>query len=186
MNQLLKNRTLNIIVIVLLIANITSIGLFWLRQERNKPGGNQRGEVVEFLVRELKMNETQKAQLIELRKQHRANVQSIRKNQELLKDAFFGLVRQEQATDAEINSALEKVATADKAIDLVTLNHFKAIRKICTAEQQIRFDEIIQEALHMMRPGGPPQPNREQGPPPPNGEQGPPPHMEQGPPPPPQ
>ncbi|KAF0240864.1 MAG: hypothetical protein FD183_903, partial [Chitinophagaceae bacterium] len=153
MNQLLKNRTLNIIVIVLLIANITSIGLFWLRQERNKPGGNQRGEVVEFLVRELKMNETQKAQLIKLRQQHRASIQSLRKNQEMLKDAFFGLVKQEQAKDAEINSALEKVATADKAIDLITLNHFKAIRKICTAEQQTKFDKIVQEALHMMRPG---------------------------------
>lgn len=174
MNQLLKNRTLNFIVIVLLIANITSIGLFWLRQEKNKPGGNQRGEVVEFLVRELKMNETQKAQLIALRQQHRADMQSLRANQELFKDALFGLVKQDQATDAEINSALEKVATADKVIDLITLNHFKAIRKICTAEQQTKFDEIIQEALHMMRTGGPPSPN---------GEQGPPPHMEQGPPP---
>ena len=187
MNQLVKNRTLNIIVIILLVANIASFGFFWLRQTgqlKNEPMA-QRGEAVEFLVRELKMTDAQRNELKRLRSEHRETIAPLKKQQEELKDSFFALVKNDSVPQSDINDLLSRMGSIDKEIDLVTLNHFKAIRKICTIEQQPKFDEIIQQAIRMM-PTGPKGPPRNGDRPPPRGEEGPTPNGEDGPPPPPQ
>ncbi len=193
MNQLAKNRNLNIIVIILLFANIISFGIFWWRQSLPEnsnqfplPRMNKGGD---FLTNELKFSVTQLNAFEALRNEHRNAVDPIRKEIEQYKNEFFGLVKNDTASEATISNVWNKIASAEKMLDITTLNHFKEVRKICDTSQKIKFDQIIQEAIMRMRsrPQGPPPPQGHRPPPegqgpPPDG-QGPPP-VEQGPPPP--
>jgi Spy/CpxP family protein refolding chaperone len=168
MNQLTKNRSLNIIVIVLLVANIVSFGIFWWRQssaENNNqfppPRMNKGGD---YLTNELKFSSTQQTAFEALRNEHRNTVDPIRKEIEQYKNDFFALIKNDTASTVTINNAWNKIAEAEKNLDITTLNHFKAVRQICDAAQKIKFDQIIQEAIIQMR-------NRPKGPPPPQGHQ---------------
>ncbi len=186
MNQLSKNRSLNIIVIVLLVANIVSFGIFWWRQslpENNNqfppPRMNKGGD---YLTNELNFSSTQQTAFEALRNEHRNAVDPIRKEIEQYKNDFFALVKNDTASSTTINNAWNKIATAEKGLDLTTLNHFKAVRQICDSTQKIKFDQIIQDAIIQMRnrPKGPPPsdgnrpPQDGQGPPPPKGHRPPP------------
>jgi Spy/CpxP family protein refolding chaperone len=168
MNQLTKNRSLNIIVIVLLVANIVSFGIFWWRQSMAEninqfppPKMNKGGD---YLTNELKFSSTQQTAFEALRNEHRNAVDPIRKDIEKYKNDFFGLVKNDTASALTINNAWNKIAEAEKSLDITTLNHFKAVRQICDSAQKIKFDQIIQEAIVQMR-------NRPKGPPPPEGQQ---------------
>lgn len=179
MNQFTKNRSLNIIVIVLLVANIASFGVFWWRQsspERNNqfpvPSMNKGAD---YLSSELKFSTTQQTAFEALRNKHRNAFDPIRKDIEQYKNDFFGLVKNDTVSETTINIAWNKIASLEKTSDVITLNHFKAVRKICDSAQKIKFDQIIQASILRMR-------NRPQGPPPPMGHR--PPPNEQGPPPP--
>ncbi len=172
MNQLSKNRNLNIIVIILLVANIISFGIFWWRQSSSEnlnqlppPRMNKGGD---YLTNELKFSATQLNAFEALRNEHRNTVDPIRKEIEQYKNDFFGLVKNDTVSETTISNAWNKVASAENLLDVTTLNHFKAVRKICDSAQKIKFDQIIQESIMRMR-------NRPQGPPPPRGHRPPPP-----------
>ncbi len=194
MNQLTKNRSLNIIVIVLLVANIVSFGIFWWRQSlpenNNQFSPPRMNKGVDYLTNELNFSSTQQTAFEALRNEHRSAVDPIRKDIEQYKNDFFALVKNDTASSITIDNAWNKIAIAEKGLDITTLNHFKAVRKICDSTQKIKFDQIIQDAIIQMRnrPKGPPPseghrpPHDGQGPPPPQGHR--PPHDGQGPPPP--
>ena len=138
MDQLNKNRLLNIIVIVLLIANLSTFGIFWARQsvtkneyqkELPRDENNRRG--VDFLSNELKFSVAQRNKFEQLKTEHRNMQDPIRIKIEKAKFDFFGLVKNDTVTSANINEAWGIVALFEKEMDVKTLNHFQLVRKIC-------------------------------------------------------
>ena len=122
-------------------------------------------------------------------KDHRAAMNGLHKaNMEYRKTLFATLGSNPSNINAD--SLGQLIATNQKEIEMVTYNHFKQVRTICTPEQQKEFDNIIADVIKKMNgPGGPP-PHDRQGPhdghdgPPPG--EGPPPGDDNGPPPPPE
>ncbi len=173
MDQLNKNKYLNIIVIVLLIANLTTFGIFWTRQtltkyddRRELPRNDNNRIAVDFLSHELNFNDDQRNQFEQLKTEHRNSQEPVRRKIEKAKFDFFGLVKNDTINGLMINAAWDKVALLEKQMDVNTLNHFQLVRKICDSTQKIKFDSIIQNAIIQMRPAqqGPPPP-RPNGPP---------------------
>ena len=166
MNTIAKNKLLTWLVILLLVANAASIAMFWL--SRDKRPAAPKGNPQEFLIKELKLDAKQQEQLDVLRKEHRKAADQLREKIKGAKESLFDLLKQANVTDSLKQSAAKKVSTYTEELDLLTLDHFQKIRTLCTAEQQKRFDEIIQQVTRMMGaprppPGGPPH----DGPPPP-------------------
>ena len=166
MDQPIKNRALNIVVIILLFANITTFGIFWARQtlakneeRRELPRDENNRGAVDFLSRELNFTDTQRNQFEQLKTAHRGSQEPLRRKIEKAKFDFFGLVKKDTVNTAMINEAWDRVALLEKEMDVNTLNHFQLLRKICDSVQKIKFDSIIQKAIIQMRP-------RQQGPPP--------------------
>ena len=50
-------------------------------------------------------------------------------------------------------AAADNVAKNLEQLDLLTFDHFKEVRTICTPAQQKKFDEIIEEVLQMIASG---------------------------------
>jgi Spy/CpxP family protein refolding chaperone len=171
MNPSSKNRLLVGLVILLLIANAATIAMFWIGRAKRPPA--PRGEVKDFLVKELNLDSNQQIKFEQLRNEHRHAVDSLREKVKQAKDAMFELVKDPAATDSIKHTAAEAVGIITEEIDLYTVEHFQKLRAICNPEQQKRFDELLHQVTSMMAPPPPPKHPDHPGGPPPDGPPGP-------------
>jgi len=166
MNYVAKNKMLTWLVVLLLVVNTASIAMFWLgkakQTEHTEETEQPKGKPEDFLVKELKLDAVQQAKLKILAKEHR---EAIKEFHEAIKDAkqnFFNLLKQQNTPDSIKQTAATVISRITEKIDLLTLAHFNKVRALCNAEQQKKFDEIIQQIIDRMgeqrRSGGPDQP----------------------------
>lgn len=165
MNNFTNNRWLSVITLLLLTANIVTLVLLWTNK---KTGGREeggfpspQGQVFEFLTNELKLDTAQQEIFRKLRYEHRGGQKAIQDSIRKAKDEFFALLHQPAVSDSMIDIYSRKAVDAEQRLDEFTFRHFQKLRAICNAEQQKRFDEIIQDALRLMAP-----PRRQGSPPP--------------------
>ena len=174
MNNSTNNRWLSVVTLLLLTANIVTLALLWTNKSKDKtemrpppPGG----QVFEFLTHELRLDSSQQEAYKKLRDEHQAGQRELQDNIRDAKDALFSLLKQPDVPDSLVHVYSRKAVEADQQLDEFTFRHFQKLRAICNVDQQKRFDEIIQDALHRMAPlgrQGPPQGMRPgDGPPPP-------------------
>jgi Spy/CpxP family protein refolding chaperone len=172
-----KNKLLTWLVVLLLLANTATLAMFWLNKKQHPP--QPKGTPNEFLVKELKLDAKQQEQLDVLVKEHRQMAEQIREKVRAAKDSLFDLVKNPTATDKAKQSAAAVCSRLTEQLDVLTVNHFQKLRALCNAEQQKKFDEIIQDITRMMgqpqppgRPGEPPGPPQGGPHPPPGGPDG--------------
>lgn len=165
MNGTLKNKWILILIVLLLAANAVTIALFWTNRRPSPPPQER---AADYIIRELRFDPTQEKQYMELVQQHRKGSEELRKDIKSSKDELFELLKQPAISDSGLQSAIENVKTALGKLELHTFRHFQKVRAIGNPSQQEKFDEVIKDALEMMRPG--PPGHRMHGHPPPPGE----------------
>ncbi len=169
MNNNTKNRFLIGVVALLVVANITSIAIFWLGKPSDKMPVHERGKgtPAAFLIRELNLDEKQQDQLEILREAHKQAVGPLREELGKNKQLFFELLQQTNITDSQKINAEKKVTAVTEKLDLLAFNHFYKVRNICSEKQKEKFDKIIMNVAQILgNPGGPNPPGDK--PPPPN------------------
>lgn len=157
MNPTTKNNVLTWAVVVLIAANLVVITLFWMGHHKLQQ--HQHATPAAFLTHELSLDDKQKLQLHDLASQHHAASEKIKENIKDARDRFFDLIKQPNVIPASKDSAAAIIAENLKQLEVLTFDHFQSVRKICTPEQQLKFDKIIDEVLKMVGsppPGGPP------------------------------
>ncbi|MBL7703418.1 MAG: periplasmic heavy metal sensor [Ferruginibacter sp.] len=158
-----NNRWLTIVTLLLLTANIVTLALLWTNKKPERehftppPQPQPGGEVFEFITRELNLDSTQQETYRKLRDEHRLQVRPLQDSIGMAKDRFFGLLKQENVADSIVENFNKKTAALEQQRDLVTFRHFQKVRAICTKEQKIKFDSIIQQAMHQMARPRPPR-----------------------------
>lgn len=180
MNNFTNNRWLSVVTLLLLTANIVTLALLWTHKssdkgERQLPGPG--GQVFEFLTHELKLDSAQQETYKKLRDEHQAVQKPLQDSIRSAKDAFFALLQQSNVPDSMLKAYSNKASAAVEQLDMLTFRHFQKLRAICNAEQQKKFDTIIQDVLRRMAPPkgqGPPRRREGDGPdrmpPPPDGD----------------
>ena len=148
MNHVSKNKLLTWLVVLLLVANVATITMFWL--DKNRQYVRSKGTPAEFLIKSLNLDSNQQAQLDVLRKAHRSAVQPLRNLVKESKEVFFDLLKEATVSDSIKQVAAKKISTLTEEIDLVTFNHFLKVRAICRPDQQLKFDKIIDDVINMM------------------------------------
>lgn len=192
MNYFSKNKWVGISLLLLVLVNLGTLTTLWMmRANREGPPAKAGSGVVDFIVQELGFDSAQKKQLILLREEHQQKIRQIRRKNRDAKNIFFELLKDSSLTEEALNKAAIASAAYDAETDKLTFLHFKEIRKICTPEQQKKFDLVIQEVLQMIappppgeNPPGPRDGRRREGPPPPDRREGPAPGDDHRPPPP--
>lgn len=165
MSNATNNRWLTIITLLLLTANIVTLALLWTNKKPDReefipppPPQQPGGQVFEFISNELKLDSTQQENYKKLREEHQSQVRPLQENIGKAKDSFFDLLKQENISDSIVESFSEKIGYLEEQRDVFTFRHFQKLRAICTNEQKIRFDSIIQQALRQMGPPRGPRP----------------------------
>jgi periplasmic protein CpxP/Spy len=176
MEHTTKNKLLTWLVVLLLIANAASITMFWIGKEKALPvqqeQQQQRERPAEFLIRELRLDTKQQEQLEVLRAAHTDAAVVLRKELGKAKKIFFALIKQPGITDSMKLAAAKPVSDITEKLDLLALNHFIKVRAICNAEQQQKFDKIIEQVTEMISKAGEAPPRDENRPPPDNDRKG--------------
>ena len=171
MNPGIKIKSLYILVGVLLFINIATLGFIWYttikvktEQEMHPPRPDKNNS---FLSDELGFTGEQSQKFEVLKTEHRRGVENILGQTKELKDGLFDCIK--TGDEAKAKEIAGKIAENQRALDLLTYEHFKEVRKICNNEQKNKFDRILKELIRGIDaqappPNGPPPGNR---PPPP-------------------
>ncbi len=160
-----KSKLLWTAVIALLVLNFFTLALIWFHHPpRDHENGHEMhgGNVAGFLIHELSFSDEQIKKFDVLKSAHHEQVEKIQDAIHDLHKEFFDLMKSDVNDSGKVNSIAEAMAQKQKEIEMVTFNHFSDVRKLCTAEQKKKFDEVIDEAMRMMAPkppgpGGPPR-----------------------------
>jgi periplasmic protein CpxP/Spy len=141
-----KSKLYLLIIGILLITNI--VMLFFLLDnktgdKRGNRGGNRGAMMKGFLQKEIGFNDQQLQQYDTLSKQQRekmkADFEAIKNN----KEKQFKELGSKGFSDSVIADIVNQSAEKQKTMEMQMLNHFAEIRKICTAEQQPKFDSLF-------------------------------------------
>ena len=161
MNNTGKNKIWIWLVILLVLANVGTLGFFWL--SRPMPPESP----AKFLSKELVFSLEQQKQFEQLVDQHRDSVRLWRDQLQSAKEEMYELVKEPTVSDSTEQAAVEKLSPTVEKIERLTLDHFQQVRLICTPSQQKKFDAVLQKMLRMMSASRPMPPRGESGPPPP-------------------
>jgi len=146
MSTTAKNKLYLLVIGILLVTNIVMLFFFIDKKDDGKKGnrgGDKSAMMKNFLQKEIGFNEQQLQQYDTLSKQHKekmkADFEALKKN----KEQQFKELGIKGFSDTAINDIVSRSSEKQKLIELQMLNHFASIRKICTAEQQPKFDSLF-------------------------------------------
>lgn len=160
----LNKKFYTVLIIILLLANMVTIGIFWIKRGQNSL--QFKGRPAQFIIKELKLNPNQQEKYLDMVREHQNGSKPIKDEIRAAKEHFFDLLKKPNASDAEKQTAAKKVSVLTEKLDLFTFDHFASLRAICTPAQQQKFDEIITAVIEKMGSQNNGRKNRQDGPPP--------------------
>jgi Spy/CpxP family protein refolding chaperone len=146
-----KNKTLVSIIVVLLLANVAMLVYFLWLKEPDKPSARtdkNTDRFAEALKKDVGFSEAQVAQYKELKNAKWDKIKSRFDDLRQAKDNFFQLISVENVNDSMLNNAADSIAQRQKSLDLQSFIHLKELRKVCTPEQQPKYDSLVQRVFH--------------------------------------
>jgi hypothetical protein len=102
-----------------------------------------------YLVEKLKFNAQQETAFDKLKKAHHEKIMELKEEGNKLRKSFFDGLTSDSINISK-DSIANKIAENQKQIELVTYNHFEEVKKICTSEQKITFNDIIVEVIERL------------------------------------
>lgn len=158
MNPGLKIKSLYILVGILLLINVVTLGFIWytsvyvrMGPPMNPPGPEGKNS---FLADELGFTGEQLNKFDILKKEHRQGVQNIMQQTKELKDQLFDCIK--TGDDVKAKEIAGKLSENNKAMELLTYEHFKEVRAICNEDQKVKFDRILIELVRGLEAQSPP------------------------------
>jgi periplasmic protein CpxP/Spy len=146
-----KNKLLVIIVGILLLTNIALIAFIVFNKAPEKRGrGDREAMMTEFLQKQVGFNEQQMQQYDTLSKQHKENMRMRFDEMRNNRQQVYKAVGDQSFNDSAINDAATKLSASQKDMEANMLRHFASIRKICTPEQQPKFDSMLYKIWNKM------------------------------------
>jgi protein CpxP len=155
MNDSSKIKWLAGTTVLLIVLNVVLLGFMWFRPHPPRP---DRGGPSAAIIRELKFDDAQRSQFEKLRDVHHNMMVTIQEKDRHTHDALFALLKDGDDASPTADSLINEIAQNRKQIETLTYHHIADVRKLCTPDQQKKFDEIIINMMTRMNQGPrPPQ-----------------------------
>jgi protein CpxP len=144
MKNILNNKIVAWLIGMLILANIATLTFFWIGHLKNQKDHSPR----EFLAKGLNFSDSQKNAYFDLAKNHNESANKIREQIKIDKENLFKLLKTDQIVDTVKNNAALKVSLSIQSLDILTFDHFKKVRALCTEKQKPKFDKLIQKMVN--------------------------------------
>lgn len=144
-----KTKILLLTIGILLITNIVMLVFFIGKKEpfRKDFRAAREAYISEFLQNEIGFTSDQLVQYTALNKQHREKVKTMTDSLRNSKERLVKELGSHAFSDSSINMIAQQSAEKEKAMEVQMLLYFKAIRRICTEEQQPKFDSLFYKVM---------------------------------------
>ena len=149
-----SNRNLIFIIAALLLTNIAVLVYFLLLRHPDHghqgPPSRSSNGISEKLKDSVGFNEQQIAEYQKLKDEQSASIKTMFDEMRKAKESLFKLLSDPNVSDSAIGRASDDIANKQKALDLQTFNHFKKVRALCTPDQLVKYDSLIQRMFRKM------------------------------------
>jgi protein CpxP len=149
------NKNLLIIIAVLLLTNIGVLGYFlWYKKPPEKQeqhdGRNNNNGIQDLLQKEVGFSADQLAQYKQMKDKQRETIRPMYDEMRKAKDSLFRLLTDSTVPDSVISKAADQIANRQKLLDMQTFTYFRKVRMLATADQQPKYDSLIQNMFSKM------------------------------------
>ena len=146
-----KSKSLVIAVVILLLTNIAMLAfILFNKAPQKKPWMGREGMMTEFLQKDIGFTKEQMTLYDTLSSQHKERMKmrfdQIRGN----KENVYKELGSQAFADSAIAFAATRLSSTQQEIETNMLKHFAAVRKICTPEQQVKFDSLFYKLWNKM------------------------------------
>lgn len=139
---MVKNKTLLIIIAVLLVSNLVLL-YFITRPEPVTPAPTRTERMVKMLQEELDLDTTQTAQYLSLRAYRDSLLAAPQADLRQAKLNLINLLSQDSLSDATIDSATAVVGQRQQMVEAVYFRHFMRLQKVLSAQQKPKLDSLL-------------------------------------------
>ena len=143
-----KNNILYILLLVLVIMNG-----FFLFNYLGRPDHKGPKESGNFIVKQLKFNETQLQQFNTLETKHHNQMRAIGDDVKELKNELFNKITSPEINQDNINGLITSITTQVAKKEKELFNRLRAIYELCDDKQKAHFSDIIKKARRFDRQG---------------------------------
>lgn len=149
-------KTWKILAALLVVLNLALLFTIWFR-----PGGDKdlvyyrpgEGGPKDALTELLKLDVKQQAAYEQLKKAHRDSINVLMKESHEMRNRFFDQLKTDSVDYGKVATYATAISAYGEDIEMLTFEHFRKVREICTTEQKKVFDEVINDAMHKMARG---------------------------------
>jgi protein CpxP len=158
MDYIKKNRLLLSIIAVLVILDLATV--WFILFGPRPPGPPRGGEPPERLIEhELGFSPEQMNRYTDLREEFFRKGRVKAEAQASAREALLDLLKNQDVSEDEIRQRASVIGNIETGRSIDVYEHFRAVRAICSPEQQRKLDAIIRDILMKVgRPPGPPSP----------------------------
>jgi hypothetical protein len=139
----MNNKTLVIIISVLLVSNLALLGMYMVRGNEAAKEKKVEKSPSDYMVRELQLNEQQATQFKTMwemiKEKNRPVYDSLRSQREIL----YSYLRTEPQPGSQIDAAATAISGYEKQLVLNNYEHFRRVRAILDQAQQVKLDTLI-------------------------------------------
>lgn len=139
----MNNKTLIIIISVLLVSNLALLGMYMVRGNEASREKKVERSPSDYMVRELQLNDQQATQFKTMwetiKEKNKPVYDSLRNQREIL----YNYLKSEPQPAAQIDVAATAIAGYEKQLVLNNYEHFRRVRTILDATQQVKLDTLI-------------------------------------------
>ena len=155
-----KNKLLVQAVILLVILNIASAGVFLWKGVLNAPAppGEERvkpesiKDVSAILEKELNLTEKQAAGIKKIREDFFAKEKELEKVIRSQRDSMNAAMFSKSTDDALVRSLARRIADGEYAMEILRFEQSKEFKSICTPEQLGKFEKLVKEIRDYFKP----------------------------------
>lgn len=154
-----KNRTLLLLIAVLLITNM--VMLYLLNREPEKEPELSRSErMVKMVQDELELTPGQVEEYIKLRNYRDSIMKPIQESMRTAKMEMIQLIRQDSVNQNQLQEITGRVGNNQALIEMENFSHFKRMQKMLGDNQQPKFDSLLMRMIYRSTGAGDSLPRR--------------------------
>lgn len=149
----MSKKTLNIALVALLVINIATLSLLWMKPGKghSKPKGDR-------LIHKLSFDQVQQDAFHVLRDGHRQAAQELEQSNHEIRLQYSSIMA---SNDLAALDSLTKLIGANVAqMESMNFRHFQDIRELCREDQVEKFDRMMERMPNHSHSGPPPQRGR--------------------------
>ena len=148
-----RPRFYQFIIAGLLVSNIILLCFLFFGKKKHGHTNGKNLRPKNIIIDRLGFSQDQIKEYEKLIKSHKAGVSNNAAQIAVLKNKLYGILSNNQIDSVQVDSLQEALSKAKANIEQLHFTHFMDIKKLCSAKQRPKFNELTEDLGKLFAPG---------------------------------